>query len=111
MFRGNTGMGDGKWTNWRQADDLGATLHVGPVFSGEVSYSRDEGPKFWRCTLNGQSMGGYPTMAGAKARIDWEIWNRVRQMREGYAVLLTRKAEWEDGGNKPRPPEVHGVPA
>lgn len=88
---------------------MGSAIHVGPVFSGEVTYKSGRGG--WRCTLNGQDMGGYPTMAGAKARIDWEIWNRLRQVRAGYEVLLARKADWEDGGNKYRSPEYHGLPA
>jgi hypothetical protein len=56
-------------------------------------------------------MAGHPTFAGAKARVDWEMWNRLRQMREGYEVLLARKAEWEDAGAKYRSPEYWTVEA
>ena len=31
--------------------------------------------------------------------------NRLRQIRADYEVLLARKSDWQDGGNKYRSPE------
>ena len=105
-------LSDGNWNDHRDGGLLkGSSLHVGPVFMGEVAYVSGGNGAAWRCSLNGQDMGRYPTMAGAKARIDWEVWNRLRQVREGYAVLMARKSEWEDGGNKYRSPEYLGLSA
>jgi len=97
-------MGDGHWNDRRDDKDVrSSTMRIGPVFRGEATYSDGKGR--WSCSLNGEAMGGYPALAGAKARIDWEIWNRLRQVRAGYDVLMARKSDWQDGGNKYWSPE------
>ena len=92
--------GDGTWID-RTADGfglgplVGATMKLSPVFYCEVSL-RDDG--FWRATLNGESMGAYSSIIDAKKRLDWECWNRLRQIHDSYRVLIGRRHEWE--GNK-----------
>jgi hypothetical protein len=106
--------GEGRWLDYRSSrtgEVEGSTIRLGPVFQGEVYRQYKDGWSGWRASLNGEDMAGHPTFAGAKARIDWEIWNRLRQTREGYEVLLARKAEWEDGGTKYRSPEYWTVEA
>jgi len=53
----------------------------------------------WRGILNGEALGGYPPIGQAKERVDWEVWNSVRQMAAGYKRLLERHVEWHSGGN------------
>lgn len=104
--------GEGKWLDYRSSrtgEVEGSTIRLGPVFQGEVYHQYKDGWSGWRAALNGEDMAGYPTLAGAKARIDWEMWNRLRQVREGYEALLARKAEWEDGGTTYRSPEYFGA--
>jgi hypothetical protein len=106
--------GHGRWSDYRSSrtgEVQGSSVVLGPVFRGEVYRQTKDGWSGWRATLNGEDMAGYPTMAAAKARIDWEMWNRLRQMRESFEVLIARKSEWEDGGNKYRPPEYWGAEA
>jgi len=103
---------EGQWRDYRSSQTgqvVGSSIRVGPVFQGEVYHQTKDGWSGWRATLNGEDMAGYPTLAGGKARIDWEIWNRLRQARRGYEALMARKAEWEDGGNKYRSPEYFGA--
>ncbi len=96
-------MGDGHWTDRRDDKDVrSSSMRIGPVFYGEATYAGGDG---WKCSLDGEAMGAYSTLAGAKARIDWEVWNRLRQTQEGYKVLMARKSDWQDGGNKYRSPE------
>lgn len=107
------GFGQGQWIDERDTQQrlTASTLSVGPVFYGEISPGMKDDHGCWRAILNGEYMGGYSTMGGAKARIDWEVWNRVRQMREGYKVLLDRREHWKDGGGcKYRSPEYLGIP-
>ena len=95
--------GEGIWREWAAEtgrQERGSSLWVGGVFHGEVSYHAEiAGKAHWRPTLNGQALGGYPTMEAAKARVDWEIWNRVRLMKPGYVALLARRSEWENGNS------------
>ena len=78
-------MGDGYWTDRCDDKDVrGSVTRIGPVFQRDVTYADGDG---WTCALNGEAMGGYPTLAGAKARIDWEVWNRLRQSRADDGLL------------------------
>jgi hypothetical protein len=89
--------GEGIWID-RTADGLGngpvvgSTMKLSPVFQCEVSL---EG-KSWKATLNGERMGEYSTLIGAKKRLDWECWNRLRQIHDSYRVLMARQDEWKD---------------
>ncbi len=56
-------------------------------------------------------MGAYPTLAGAKARIDWEIWNWLHRVRTDYEVPLARKPNGETAANKYRWPEYRASDA
>jgi hypothetical protein len=90
---------DGHWADKRDGDRVrGSTIRIGPVFAGEVSYAAFSNGWGWKAALNGQDMGGYPTIEQAKARIDWEVWNRLRQTEDGYKVLMGRREDWK-GGN------------
>ncbi len=91
-------QGDGHWTDRRDGDRVqGSNMRIGPVFAGEVTYAAFGTGWAWKASLNGQAMGGYPTIEQAKARIDWEIWNRLRQTEEGYKLLLDRHEQWKRG--------------
>lgn len=88
---------------WRDHDGpeghKASTLIVGPIFQGEVYFQTDDKGGFWRATLNGEKLAGYPTMERAKARVDWEVWNRLRRSVGSYKLVLARRASWENGGN------------
>jgi hypothetical protein len=86
-------MDDGQWREYSDASGtvIGATLHLGPVFQGEVSWGEYAKGMYWRAHLNGQVMGGYPTMAAAKERIEWEVWNRIRIMIPSYRRVMARR--------------------
>ena len=59
-------MGDGYWTDRCDNKDVrGSVTRIGPVFQRDVTYADGDG---WTCTLNGEAMGGYPRLAGAKAQ-------------------------------------------
>ena len=92
----------GRWDDYLNTDRrvVGSTIHVGPVFHGEVfqTWCAGMNANAWRCVLNGEALSSYPTIQRAKARIDWEVWNRVRQMTPGYKRLLERRPGWQDGG-------------
>jgi hypothetical protein len=45
----------------------------------------------------GIDVRGYADLAQAKARLDWEVWNRLREVREPYAQLMVRRETWETG--------------
>jgi hypothetical protein len=94
---GNTG----NWSDWRNdaREIKGSTLSLAPVFRGEVTYKERNGHLRWWSSLNGQDMGGYPSLVQAKARVDWEIWNSIRQMIPGYKILLARRDEWVNGSH------------
>lgn len=95
----------GEWEDrYRDGDParvvIGSTLRLPPVFYGEVFYgTRREGgaTQYWWTSLNGEPMAGFPTIDMAKACIDHEVWNRLRQIREPYARVLARRATWETG--------------
>ena len=77
---------DGKWGDYRSSrtgEVEGASITVGPVFRGEVYRQTKDGWSGWRASLNGAALPGFPTMAGAKACVDFEIWNQLRQAKEG----------------------------
>lgn len=103
---------DGKWNDYRshKGHIAGSSIQLGPLFQCEVYHIKEGNFSGWTCSVNGQRLSGYPTMAAAKARADWEMWNRIRQAKEGYGNLMARKLEWEDGGNKYRSPEYLGLP-
>ena len=87
----------GHWNDYQNKEGriVSSTIHFGPVFRCEVSHSwcAEMNASAWRCLLNGEALGHYPRIEQAKARIDWEVWNRVRQMVPGYKLLLERRAE------------------
>ena len=86
-------MDDGQWRDYPDAGGAlkGSTLRIGPVFQGEVSWG--EWPK--ACTGERTSTAklwrGYPTMAAAKERIEWEVWNRIRIMIPAYRRVMARR--------------------
>jgi hypothetical protein len=95
-------MADRDWQDWYAENDpdrviCGSLLKVDPVFSGEVSLEPPDGQgvRSWRARLNGQKLSAYRNMAHAKGRVDWEIWNRLRQIREPYKRVLERRGTWE----------------
>lgn len=100
---------DGKWNDWRGSDTMGSTIRVGPIFSANIVHACVNGCYRWQCSLDGGDMGCYPTLGGAKARLDWEMWNRVRLARPGFKILLSRREEWKDAGNAYRSPEYFGL--
>lgn len=93
----------GRWDDYQDTERrvVGSTIHVGPVFHGEVflTWCAEMNASTWRCVLNGEALSSYPTIERAKARIDWEVWNRVRQMAPAYKCLLERRAVWDSGGS------------
>lgn len=56
----------------------------------------------YEARLNGEQLGVYHELAHAKARIDWEIWNRVRQTMPGYKMLLARRETWNTAAERSR---------
>ena len=63
-------QGDGHWTDRRDGDRVqGSNMRIGPVFAGEVTYAAFGTGWAWKASLNGQAMGGYPTIEQAKARM------------------------------------------
>ena len=98
-------LADGEWEDWTDLDDRtravrGARLRLPPVFEGAVFLVEGS----WRCSLNGEAMGNYPVIDAAKARIDWEVWNRLQHIRDAYRRLLDRRTSWEHGAG-PAPAE------
>jgi hypothetical protein len=98
-------MESGQWRDWYGDLDpsrtvRGARLNLSPVFQAEVSYGPDklgDEKQYWWPILNGERLAGHSTLEKAKAHVDWEIWNRLRQIREGYRRVLDRRASWETG--------------
>lgn len=88
---------------WRDHDGRGgqkaSTVLVGSIFQGEVYFERSDKGGFWYASLNGQKLAGYPTMERAKARVDFEIWNRIRLAVSPYKRVLARRASWEGIGD------------
>ena len=92
-------VNEGTWDEWNSNDARGATLRLGPVFSASVAYPTPaSGSLYWAVSLNGEALGGYGAEDCARARAEWEIWNRVRLMRPGYMALLARREFWKSGG-------------
>jgi hypothetical protein len=91
----------GKWVDWtnRAREITGSSLNLAPVFFGEVAHKERDGEVYWWAMLNGQIKGGFPSLAQAKARVDWEIWNSVRLIVPGYKNLLSRRADWINGSS------------
>ena len=55
-----TDYGEGKWIDRREDGlVLGSTMRLSPVFRCEVSPETRASWSGWRCTLNGEDMGGY----------------------------------------------------
>jgi hypothetical protein len=101
-------MADGEWRQPHGHDGIWEVA-FGPAFSATLT--REGGyPVRWRVTVNGQNFGTYQRVEDAKARADWEVWNRVRQMVPGYRVLLARREQWERGGSPAPPPWTRGHP-
>jgi hypothetical protein len=86
-------MQPGEWQDWTIGESHGSRLSLAPVFEAEIF--RDG--EYWRATLNGERLSAHPTIEDAKARCDWEIWNRVRQFKSGWLALLARRESWKNG--------------
>ncbi len=84
---------DGEWHDWTTNGAHGARLSLPPIFEAEIVLEDGQ----WRAMVNGQRLSAYRTREEAKARCDWEVWNRVRCFRAGYLNLLARRASWENG--------------
>ncbi|HEY4123806.1 MAG TPA: hypothetical protein VGM36_04280 [Rhizomicrobium sp.] len=90
-------MIEGEWHSFDYSGDpeKGATLRCGPVFCGEiVRQPKKSGGYVWRAYLDGDC-GDHSTMAKAKMRVEWEIWNRVRQMMPGYQKIAARQSTFD----------------
>lgn len=87
--------GEGEWRKLWDSDTW--ELRLDPVFRAYVSPVDGK----WKPTLNGIELSLYPRLERAQARIDWEIWNRLRMIREGYRRVLERRPIWEAEHNDP----------
>jgi hypothetical protein len=81
-------------------------LRCGPVFDACLTHGWYGSATGWRVSLNGQDMGVYGGLEFAKARAQWEIWNRWRQAIPAYEAIMARQDEWKHGGGNPPAPRV-----
>lgn len=98
---------DGDWRDWKEGGTSfgdgpvkGSVLQLLPVFYGEVVYKADESDpnrSYWHAKLNGKFLMGLGTIEKAKARVDWEIWNELRCIKDAYKRVIERRDTWETG--------------
>jgi hypothetical protein len=84
---------EGRWREWKSPEGGGFVMRVGMIFACEVSFREDT----WAAMLNGQYMGGYGCSEHARARLDWEVWNRMRLAEKGLARIVERESAWRTG--------------
>ena len=90
-------MAEGQWDEPYELRGKLWQLKCGPVFTADISHLWHGQQYCHRPTLNGEALGYYPKLDRAKARVEWEIWNRVRQMKPAYRAIMDRRASWEVG--------------
>lgn len=90
--------GEGEW--YQPVDGMRDTweMKCPPLFAATVRYGWFGDMSGYEASLNGEALGAYHELEHAKARVDWEIWNRMRQTVPGYKVLLARRETWQYGG-------------
>ena len=84
-------MSEGQWTEPHEMRGKLWELKCGPVFSATITYGWYGNGTGYEARLNGELMGLYRNLDGAKARIEWEIWNRIRQMTPAYRAIRDRR--------------------
>lgn len=85
---------EGKWRDYGPGGEPhGSSIQVGQTWGGEVFYDKPDrdGKRYWTAKLNTKPLGGFPNMAEAKSRVDWQIWNEMRLAQEGYKLVAARK--------------------
>lgn len=90
-------MAEGQWIEPYEMKGRLWQLKCGPVFSAQITYGWQADRSGYAPSLNGEQMGFYGDLDKAKARIEWEIWNRVRQMTPAYRAIMDRRVLWENG--------------
>lgn len=97
--------GEGEWYQQPDGRRDRWELKCPPLFAASVTYGWFGDMSGYEASLNGEALGAYHELAQAKARVDWEIWNRMRQTAPGYRVILERRPMWEDGASACRQPK------
>ncbi len=102
--------GEGEWYQQPDGSRDRWEMKCPPLFGGTITYGWYGEATGYEARLNGERLGAYHELAHAKARIDWEIWNRIRQTIPGYKVLLARRETWEYGGGAFKKPQEKARP-
>ena len=81
---------DGEWCRDSDTEPDTLKMKLGDFFLAEVKPRRGELTGYWIVTLNGQEIGAHGDMEWAKGRAEYEICNKLHNIRAAFVLLKKR---------------------